>query len=176
MIKLLSLELPKRKSPLLWSSEISSASLAARRDTERYLAAVATLPTLKSRSLHLDASILISFHAIFLLLISIHEIRSCATAVAGAISERARQRERKRKRAAVSFSFSSSMPHFFLVKCLQKVNNAFIFIASLQLINHGILALFLSRGSPLYLTTFRETCILLTFGNSCSRGPPPSLR
>lgn len=61
----------------------------------RTLPAVATSPTLKSRSLHLDASILISFHAIFLLLISIHEIHPCATAVAGAIGDRERKRERE---------------------------------------------------------------------------------
>lgn len=67
-------------------------------DTERYPPAVATSPTLKSRSLHLDASILISFHAIFLLLISIHEIRPCATAVAKAIGERARKREKEEEK------------------------------------------------------------------------------
>lgn len=68
----------------------------------RTLPAVATSPTLKSRSLHLDASILISFHAIFLLLISIHEIHPCATAVAGAIGDR--ERERVEERTAVFFS------------------------------------------------------------------------
>lgn len=70
----------------------------------RTLPAVATSSTLKSRSLHLDASILISFHAIFLLLISIHEIHPCATAVAGAIGDRERERERVEERTAVFFS------------------------------------------------------------------------
>lgn len=110
---------------------------------------VATSPTLKSRSLHLGASILISFHAIFLLLISIHEIRPCATAVAGAIGESEREKEK-----VVSFSLSSSLPRFFLVRCLRKVNNAFIFIASLQrgLINHGT-SRFSPRDTRLYLMT-----------------------
>lgn len=154
MAKLLSLKLPKRnrKSPFMKLQNLFFRLPygSPRPDTETLpVPPVATSPTLKSRSLHLGASILISFHAIFLLLISIHEIRPCATAVAGTIGESEREKEK-----VVSFSLSSSLPRFFLVRCLRKVNNAFIFIAPLQrgLINHGT-SRFSPRDTRLYLTT-----------------------
>lgn len=170
MVKLLSLELSKRKSSLLWSSGISSsASLTAHRersDTERYRPPSQHCPRWNLKVYTSTPPSSSFFIAIFLLLISIHEIRLCY---------RSDQRKSEKERA-VSFPLLSSLPCFFFVRCLRKVSNDLYFhcVLTMRHINHGISHTF-PRDFRLYLMILRESCILLIFrSRSPFRAPIPS--
>lgn len=111
-------------------------------------------PTLKSQSFAPPTASVISFHAIFLLLISIHEIRSLSTLQIRSAPEE------PRPPPLVLVS------RFFLAWCLRKgVITLFIFIAplsrGLMYINHvSILPPPPPRGSPSHLTTLRPHVLL----------------